>query len=40
MTDIGGVLYMEKDSKGLPPLKISKLGKKSQEKEDEMQKTI
>ena len=30
MTDIGGVWYMEKSAKGLPPLKRSKLSKKSQ----------
>ena len=36
MTGIGGGWYMEKNSKGLPPLRISKLIKKSQEKEDEI----
>ena len=36
MTGIGGGWYMEKNSKGLPPLRISKLSKKSQEKEDEI----
>ena len=38
MTDIGGGWYMEKSDKGLPPLKISKLGKKAQEKKDEIKK--
>ena len=27
MTDIGGVWYMKKIAKGIPPLKISKLSK-------------
>ena len=35
-TEIGGGWYMEKNSKGLPPLKISKISKKSQEKQDEI----
>ena len=34
--DIGGGWYMKKKSKVLPPLKRSKLGKKSQDKEDEI----
>ena len=37
MTDIGGVWYMWKVAKGLTPLKRSKLRKKSQEKQDEIQ---
>ena len=35
-TYIGVGWYMGKSTKGLPPLKISKLSKKSQEKEDEI----
>ena len=38
MTDIGGVCYMGKSAKELPPLKRSKLSKKSQEKQDEILK--
>ena len=38
MTDIGGGCYMKKSAEGLPPLKILKLIKKAQEKEDEIQK--
>ena len=34
MTKIGGVWYMEKISKGLPPLRISTLINKAQDKED------
>ena len=34
MTKIGGVWYMEKSSKGLPPLRISTLINKAQDKED------
>ena len=34
ITDIGGGWYLEKCKKGLPPLKRTKLGKKSQERED------
>ena len=40
MTDIAGGWYMGKSAKGLPPLKRSKLNKKSQEKEDEILKYI
>ena len=36
MIDIGGGWYMGKGAKGLPPLQISKLSKKAQEKEDEI----
>ena len=36
MTDIGGEWYMEKSSKGLPSLNISKLIKETQDKEDEI----
>ena len=35
MTDIGGRWYMEKITKGIPPLRRPNLSKKSQEKEDE-----
>ena len=38
MTDIGGGWYMEKIAQGLPPLKRTKLRKKAQEKQDEIQK--
>ena len=38
MIDIGGEWYMGKIAKGLPPLKITKLSKKAQEKQDEIQK--
>ena len=37
-TNIGGGWYMGKFSKGLPPSKRSKLGKKTQEKQDEIKK--
>ena len=40
MTDIGGGWYMEKSAKGLPTLRRTKLSKKSQEKQDEIQKKI
>ena len=40
MTDIGGRWCKEKSSKGLPPLKRSKLGKKAQENQDKIKKTI
>ena len=40
MTDIGGGWYMEKSAKGIPPLRRTKLSKKSQERQDEIQKTI
>ena len=32
MTDIGGGWYLKKCEKGLPPLKITKLSKKAQER--------
>ena len=38
MTYIGSGWYMEKIAKGLPPLNISKISKKAQEKYDEIQK--
>ena len=38
MTYIGGGWYMEKSDKGLPPLRRTKLIKKSQERQDEIQK--
>ena len=38
MTEIGGGWYMEKITKGLPPLRRPKLSKKSQEKDDEIKK--
>ena len=34
MTDIGGVWYMEKSARGLPPLNRTKLSKKAQERQD------
>ena len=40
MTDIGGGWYMEKSAKGLPPLSRTKLSKKSQERQDEIQKKL
>ena len=40
MTDIGGGWYMENSSKGLPPLKRSKIIKKAQDKQDEIQKKL
>ena len=40
MTEIGGGWYMEKITKAIPPLRIPKLSKKSQEKEDEIKKII
>ena len=36
MTEICGGWYMGKSAKGLPPLRISKLSKKAQDKEDEI----
>ena len=38
MTDSGVGWYMGKSAKGLPPLKRSKISKKSQEKQDEIKK--
>ena len=40
MKDIGGGCYMEKSAKGLPPLRRTKLSKKSQEMQDEIQKKV
>ena len=39
-TEIGGGWYLGNISNGLPSLRISKLSKNSQEKEDENLKTI
>ena len=36
MTEIGDVWYMELITKGIPPLRTSKLGKKSHDKEEEI----
>ena len=36
MTEIGGGWHLKKIAKGLPPLRISKLSKKSQDKENEI----
>ena len=38
MTDIGGGWYMRKSARGLPPLRRTKLSKKSQERQDGIQK--
>ena len=40
MTEIGGGWYMEKFSKGLPPLRRPTLSKKAQDKEDEIKKIM
>ena len=40
MTDIGGWWYLKKCARGLPPLKRSKLSKKSQERQDYIQKKL
>ena len=40
MTDIGGGWYIEKSARGLPPLKITKLSKKSQERKDVIQNKL
>ena len=40
MTDNGGGWYMEKSARGLPPLKRTKPSKKSQERQDEIQKKL
>ena len=40
MTDIGGGWYTGKSARGLPPLKRTKLSKKSQERQDEIQKKL
>ena len=34
ITDIGGGWYLEKCKKGLPPLKRTKLGKKTRKRQD------
>ena len=38
MTDIGEGLYMYKSAKGILPMRRTKLSKKSQENQDEIQK--
>ena len=40
MTDIGGGWYMAKSARGLPPLKLTKLSKKSQERKNYIQKKL
>ena len=40
MTEIGGGWYMGKSSKGIPPLRISKISKKAQDKEDKIRKKL
>ena len=40
MTDICGGWYMKKSAKVLPPLRRTKLSKKAQERQDEMQKKL
>ena len=40
MTYIGGGWYMEKCARGLPPLKRTKLSKKEQERQDEIQNKL
>ena len=40
MTDIGGGWYMEKSAKRISPLRRTNLSKKSQEKQDEIQKKL
>ena len=40
MTDIGGGWSMGKGAKGLPPLRRTKLSKKSQEMQNEIQKKL
>ena len=40
MTDIGDGWYIGKFSKGLPPLKRSKLSKRSQQKQDEIHEKL
>ena len=40
MIDIGGGCYMLNIAKGIPPLKISKLIKKSQDKEDKISENL
>ena len=38
MTDIGGGWYMKNSAKGIPPLRITKLSKKAQERQGEIKK--
>ena len=40
MTDIDGGWYMGKSAKGIPPLKRTKISKKSQERQDVIQKKL
>ena len=40
MTDIGGGWYKGKNSRGLPPLRITKISKKAQERQDEIKKKL
>ena len=40
MTEIGGGWYLEKVTKGLPPLRRPKLSKRAQAKEDEIKNYI
>ena len=40
MTDIGGGWYMDKSARGLPPLRRTRLSKKAQERQDEIQKIL
>ena len=40
MTYIGGEWYMGKSARGLPPLRRTRLSKKSQERQDEIQKKL
>ena len=40
MTDIVGGWYIEKSDRGLPPLKRKKLSKKTQERQDVIQKKL
>ena len=40
MTYIGGGCYMKKSAKGLPTLRRTKLSKKAQERQDEIQKKL
>ena len=40
MTDSSGGWYTEKSARGLPPMRRTKLSKKSQERQDEIKKNI
>ena len=40
LTKIDGGWYMEKITKGIPPLRKQKLSKKSQERDDKIQKKL